>query len=147
VKQQAITCKTTAAEKGDRQKQAEDGKTAEGLDQDAEDLAEGAALAMWAFACNKACTGIRCVPFFEACCSIIYQNPDELREQAEAVKGGIRLIDKRIRKGKIACIKTHEREKSAKKEKIEKSALGETQLVIAREKTASAPARLPAIFI
>jgi hypothetical protein len=71
------------------QKQAEDGKTVEGLNQDAEDLAEDAALAMWVFACDKACTEIRTVPLFEARCSIICQNPGELCKRAEAVKGGI----------------------------------------------------------
>jgi hypothetical protein len=71
VKQRAITCETTAVEKGNTQKQAEDGKTVKGLDQLAEDLAEDAVLAMWVFACDKACTGIRSVPLFEACCSIL----------------------------------------------------------------------------
>jgi hypothetical protein len=62
------------------QKQAEDGKTVEGLDQDAEDLAEDPASAVCVFACDKDCTGIRSVPLFEACCSIICQNPNELQE-------------------------------------------------------------------
>jgi hypothetical protein len=74
---------------GNTQKQAEDGTLVERLDQDAEELAEDAASAMWAFACVKACTGIRSVPLFEACCSILCQNPDELRERAQAAKEGL----------------------------------------------------------
>ena len=74
---------------GDTQKQAEDGTLIERLNQDAEELAEDAASAMWVFACVKACTGIRSVPLFEACCSILCQNPDELRERAQAAKEGL----------------------------------------------------------
>jgi hypothetical protein len=74
---------------GDTQKQAEDGTLIERLDQDADELAEDAASAMWVFACVKACTGIRSIPLFEACCSILCQNPDELRERAQAAKEGL----------------------------------------------------------
>jgi hypothetical protein len=74
---------------GDTQKQAEDGTLIERLDQDADELAADAASAMWVFACVKACTGIRSIPLFEACCSILCQNPDELRERAQAAKEGL----------------------------------------------------------
>ena len=48
----------------------------------AEELAEDAAAAMWAFACVRACTGLRSDPLFETCCSILCRNPVELRKQA-----------------------------------------------------------------
>ena len=53
----------------------------EQLDTDAEALAIDAARSMWAFACVKACTGIRSVPLFETCCSVLLQNPTKLRER------------------------------------------------------------------
>ena len=76
---------------GDTQKQDTDSDLTlvELLDQDAESLAEDAASAMWTFACVKACTGVRSVPLFEACCSILCQNPTDLRERAQATKEGL----------------------------------------------------------
>lgn len=61
---------------------------AERFDRDAEILAEDAAAAMWTFACVKACTGIRSVALFETCCSILCQNPTELRIRAQLKKTG-----------------------------------------------------------
>ncbi len=49
----------------------------------AEELAEDAASAMWAFGCVKACTGMKSVPLFEACCSILCQDPVDLRRRAQ----------------------------------------------------------------
>lgn len=54
------------------------------LKRDEELLAQEAASAMWAFACVKACTGVRSVTLLETCCSILCQNPTELREKAQA---------------------------------------------------------------
>jgi len=48
----------------------------------AEELAEDSAAAMWAFACVRACTGLRSDPLFETCCSILCRNPADLRKQA-----------------------------------------------------------------
>lgn len=50
----------------------------------AEELAEDAATAMWTFACVKACTGMRSVPLFETCSSILCQNVVEMRKRAQA---------------------------------------------------------------
>lgn len=61
----------------------------ERLDQDAEELAEDAAAAMWTFACVKACTGVRSVPLFDACCTILCQNPVDLRERAKEEREGL----------------------------------------------------------
>jgi hypothetical protein len=58
--------------------------TEERIDDLAEELAEDAATAMWTFACAKACTGMRSIPLFEACSSILCQNPVEMRERAQA---------------------------------------------------------------
>jgi hypothetical protein len=57
--------------------------TEERLNELAEELAEDAASAMWAFGCVKACTGIKSVPLFEACCSILCQDPVDLRRRAQ----------------------------------------------------------------
>jgi hypothetical protein len=58
------------------------------FNRDAEALAEDAAAAMWTFACVKACTGLRSVPLFETCCSILCQNPTDLRLRAQENKTG-----------------------------------------------------------
>jgi hypothetical protein len=57
--------------------------TEERLNELAEELAEDAASAMWTFACVRACTGLRSVPLFETCCSILCQNPVEMRRRAQ----------------------------------------------------------------
>ena len=57
--------------------------TEERLDELAEELAEDAVSAMWAFACVKACTGMRSVPLFETCCSILCQDPVDMRRRAQ----------------------------------------------------------------
>eukprot|EP00980_Cylindrotheca_fusiformis_P007971 scaffold1697_cov120-Cylindrotheca_fusiformis.AAC.53 len=54
------------------------------LNEVAEELAEDAATAMWTFAGVKACTGMRSVPLFEACCSILCQDPIDMRSRAQA---------------------------------------------------------------
>ena len=61
----------------------------ERLDRDAEELAEDAASAMWTFACVKACTGVRSVALFETCCTILCQDPIDLRERALETKEGL----------------------------------------------------------
>ena len=58
------------------------------FDRSAECLAEDAVVAMWTFACVKACTGLRSVSLFEICCSILCQNPTDLRRRAQANKTG-----------------------------------------------------------
>jgi hypothetical protein len=55
----------------------------ERLNELAEELAEDAASAMWAFGCVKACTGLKSAPLFEACCSILCQDPLDLRRRAQ----------------------------------------------------------------
>ena len=55
----------------------------ERMDELAEELAEDAASAMWAFGCVKACTGMKSVPLFEACSSILCQDPVDLRRRAQ----------------------------------------------------------------
>jgi len=57
--------------------------TEERLNELAEELAEDAALAMWTFGCVKACTGMKSTPLFEACCSILCQDPVDLRRRAQ----------------------------------------------------------------
>jgi hypothetical protein len=57
--------------------------TEERLNEMAEELAEDAASAMWAFGCVRACTGITSGPLFEACCSILCQDPIDLRRRAQ----------------------------------------------------------------
>lgn len=57
--------------------------TEERMDELAEELAEDAASAMWTFACVRACTGLRSVPLFETCCSILCQDPVEMRRRAQ----------------------------------------------------------------
>lgn len=54
------------------------------LDEVAEELAEDAAAAMWTFACVKACTEMRSIPLFETCCSILCQDPVDMRSRAQA---------------------------------------------------------------
>jgi hypothetical protein len=54
----------------------------------AEHLAEDAALALWAFGCVTACTGLRFAPLFEIGCVILCQNPFELRKHAQDVAQG-----------------------------------------------------------
>ncbi len=51
----------------------------------AHELAEDAASAMWTFACVKAYTGLRSVALFETCCSILCQNPVDLRRRAQEI--------------------------------------------------------------
>jgi hypothetical protein len=53
------------------------------LDELAEELAEDAVYAMWTFACVRACTGLRSVPLFEVCCSILCQDPVDMRRRAQ----------------------------------------------------------------
>lgn len=60
-----------------------DTTTEERMEELAEELAEDAVSAMWTFACVKACTGMRSVPLFETCCSILCQNPVEMRRRAQ----------------------------------------------------------------
>ena len=76
---------------GETQREDNDGTwtLVERLDQDAEELAQDAAAAMWTFACVKACTGVRSVPLFETCCTILCQNPVDLREHAREDKEGL----------------------------------------------------------
>ena len=62
--------------------------TEEVLDDLAEELAEDAATAMWTFACVKACTGMRSVPLFETCSSILCQDPVDMRKRAQAADYG-----------------------------------------------------------
>jgi hypothetical protein len=57
--------------------------TEDRLDEVAEELAEDASSTMWAFACVKACTGMQSSPLFEACCSILCQDPVEMRKRAQ----------------------------------------------------------------
>lgn len=57
--------------------------TEERMNELAEELAEDAASAMWTFACVRACTGLRSVPLFETCCSILCQDPVEMRRRAQ----------------------------------------------------------------
>lgn len=51
----------------------------------AQELAEDTASAMWTFACVRACTGLYSVPLFETCCSILCQDPFDLRRRAQEV--------------------------------------------------------------
>lgn len=53
------------------------------LDELAEEKAEDAAAAMWTFACVRACTGMRSDPLIETCCSILCQDPVDLRRRAQ----------------------------------------------------------------
>lgn len=66
---------------------------AEGFDKDTKDLAEDVASAMWTFACVKATTGLRMVPLFEASCSLLCQNPMQLRRREQAKKVGLSVND------------------------------------------------------
>ncbi|CAB9503823.1 expressed unknown protein [Seminavis robusta] len=54
------------------------------VDEMAEELAEDSAAAMWAFACVRACTGMRSAPLFETCCAILCQDPVDMRKRAQA---------------------------------------------------------------
>ena len=49
------------------------------------ELAEDAASALWTFACVRASTGLSSVPLFETCCSILCQDPFDLRRRAQEV--------------------------------------------------------------
>jgi hypothetical protein len=49
----------------------------------AEQLAEDAASALWAFGCVAACTGLRFTPLFEVACVVLCQNPFDLRKRAQ----------------------------------------------------------------
>lgn len=62
---------------------------AEGFEHDTKDLAEDVASSMWTFACVKATTGLRTVPLFEASCSLLCQNPAQLRKREQAKKIGL----------------------------------------------------------
>lgn len=53
------------------------------VDELAEEKAEDAAAAMWTFACVRACTGMRSDPLFETCCSILCQDPVDLRKRVQ----------------------------------------------------------------
>jgi len=53
----------------------------EDFDFDSGTIAKDVASSIWTFACVKASTGLRTVPLFEACCSILCQNPAALRER------------------------------------------------------------------
>ncbi|KAG7351141.1 hypothetical protein IV203_010501 [Nitzschia inconspicua] len=57
--------------------------TEERLSEISEELAKDAATAMWAFACVRACTGMPSPPLFEACCSLLCQDPFDLRRRAQ----------------------------------------------------------------
>jgi hypothetical protein len=57
--------------------------TEERLSEISGELANDVATAMWAFACVKACTGLRSPSLFETCCSILCQDPIELRRRAQ----------------------------------------------------------------
>jgi hypothetical protein len=57
--------------------------TEERMNELAEELAEDAASAMWTFAYVRACTGLRSAPLFETCCSILCQDPVEMRRRAQ----------------------------------------------------------------
>ena len=61
----------------------------EGFDKDTQGLAEDVASAIWTFACVKATTGLRTVPLFEASCSLLCQNPTQLRKREQAKKLGL----------------------------------------------------------
>jgi hypothetical protein len=54
-----------------------------------EELAEDAATAMWTFACVTALTGMRCLPLFEACFSILCQHPFDMRRQSQEVEASV----------------------------------------------------------
>ena len=49
------------------------------------ELAEDAASALWTFACVRASTGLSSLPLFETCCSILCQDPFDLRKRAQEV--------------------------------------------------------------
>jgi len=55
----------------------------ERMEELSDEIAQDAASAMWAFACARVCTGQRFAPLFEVCCSILCQNPVELRKRAQ----------------------------------------------------------------
>ena len=83
--------------------------TEERMNELAEELAEDAASAMWAFACVKACTGLRSVPLFETCCSILCQDPVDLRRRAQEIDdengsknvGNNDVVDRLARSGAV----------------------------------------------
>jgi len=58
----------------------------ERLEELSEEVAEDAASAMWTFACVRACTGVTSIPLLEVCCSILCQDPHELRRRAQDVE-------------------------------------------------------------
>ena len=62
------------------------------LDELAEELAEDAVCAMWAFGCVKACTGMRSAPLFETCCSLLCQDPVDLRKRAQQEENSLSNI-------------------------------------------------------
>ncbi|GKY96438.1 hypothetical protein MPSEU_000603300 [Mayamaea pseudoterrestris] len=67
-----------------------------GLDQNtldvwSDELARDAASTAWAFACVRAYTGIRFAPLFEVCCSILCQDPYDLRRRAQDVEAAIHM--------------------------------------------------------
>ena len=49
----------------------------------AEEIAEDAATALWAFGCVQSLTGIASPALLEVCCHVLVQNPIELREQIQ----------------------------------------------------------------
>ena len=62
-----------------------DQSTEDRLSDVSEELAEDAASSMWAFACLKALTGIKRLQLFETSCSILCQDPIDLRRRAQEV--------------------------------------------------------------
>lgn len=53
----------------------------------AEMISRDTARAMWTFACVRSCTGLRTVPLFEVACSILCQDPMDLRKRAQENTG------------------------------------------------------------
>ena len=88
---QLLLARLQLLREGETQRKDNDGTLTllQRLDQDAEELAKDSASAMWTFACVKACTGVRSVSLFETCCSILCQDPVDLRERARVEKDGL----------------------------------------------------------
>lgn len=73
------------SESGTRKTQSPESR----LNELAEELAEDAVCAMWAFGCVKACTGMRSPPLFETCCSLLCKDPVEMRKRAQDEERGL----------------------------------------------------------
>lgn len=54
-----------------------------------DELAEDAATALWTFACVRACTGVRCQPLVDVCCSILCMDPFDLRRRAQEIEATV----------------------------------------------------------